>query len=172
MWEEGRWSGSRVTRFSIFACSLLVLLDVVVSGGLHRTFDVGFVVLCIVAALAIRPSEFFDVGVLPPMLLLGMCMVLGIVDRGAIAPRNDGWIQAVISGLAHHSGALLVGYALSLAVLAIRVRVLRRPAERVYSKRAVSPAPARVTTGAPEVKSTTVVGKDPQSPESMTASST
>lgn len=177
MWEEGRWSGSRVTRFSISASVLLVVVDLIVSADLGRLFDVGFVALCVAIALAVAPSDFFAVGVLPPMLLLGLCVVLGIVDRGAIAPADDSLIQAVISGLAHHSGPLLVGYALALAVLAIRSRVMRRRAETAvdevaYSKRDGSPAPYRMTSGAPEVKSTTVVGSDPHSPESITASST
>lgn len=165
MWEEGRWSGSRVTRFSVFASFLLVALDLAVSPDLGRIFDTGFVLLCLGIALAIRPADFFAVGVLPPMLLLGLFVVLGVVARGSIAPIDDNLAQAVISGLAHHSGPLLVGYALALAILAIRARVLKG-----YSKRAASPAPYRVTSGAPEVKSTTVVGSDPHSPESMTAS--
>ncbi|MET3961040.1 hypothetical protein ABIE44_000974 [Marmoricola sp. OAE513] len=171
MWEEGRWSGSRVTRFSIFACVLLVIADLVPGGGLDRIFDVGFVVLCIAIALAIRPSEFFTVGVLPPMLLLGLCSVLAVLHRSWIAASDDGLIQAVISGLAHHSGALLGGYVLCLGVLAIRSRVLRR-ADGAHSKRDASPAPYRMTSAAPEVRSTTVVGNEPHSPESMTTSST
>lgn len=184
LWEEGRWSGSRVTRFSVFACSLLVAANIAISGELDRIFDVGFVTLCIAMALAIRPTEFFDVGILPPILILGFCVGLSIIYRGAIAPADDGFVQAVVSGLAHHSGGLLAGYAVSLGVLAVRTRVIRRSAAGTenltahhgpgvaagYSNRAASPAPYRVTSGAPEVKSTTVVGNEPQSPESMTAS--
>ena len=173
MWEEGRWSGSRVTRFSVFACTLLVALNVLVTRDLDRIFDIGFVLLCIAMALAIRPSEFFNVGILPPLLVLGVCVLLSIVHRGWIAPADDGFFQAAISGLAHHSGALLAGYAFSLAILAIRTRVIRRSeAVADYSNREASPAPYRVTSGAPVVKSTTVVGNDPTSPESITASST
>lgn len=175
MWEEGRWSGSRVTRFSVFACAVLIVADLVVSPGLGVVFDTGFVLLCIAVALAIRPEDFFRVGVLPPMLLLGFSCLLGVVDRPAIAPRGDGLVQAIISGLAHHSGSLLAGYALCLGVLAIRSRVMSRhqAVEEVedYSNREVSPAPYRVTSAAPEVKSTTVVGSEPDSP-SMTASNT
>ena len=54
MWEEGRWSGSRVTRFSIFACLLLVVVDVAISERLDQVFDAGFVVLCIAMALAMQ----------------------------------------------------------------------------------------------------------------------
>jgi hypothetical protein len=165
VWEEGRWSGRRVTRFSVLVCALLVLLDVAVSGHLGRIFDTGFILLCIGMALAVRPRDFFRVGVLPPMLLLGTSLVLALGHRSAIAGKDDGFVQSVISGLAHHSGALLAGYALTLAVLGIRVRVARR-----HSKRAGSPAPYLISSGTPEVKSTTVVGSEPASP-SMTASS-
>lgn len=156
----------------------MVAVDLIASAGLGRIFDTGFVVLCLWIALAVRPSDFFSVGVLPPMLLLGLNAVLAVVARSAIAAHDDGLVQAVISGLAHHSGPLLIGYSGTLVVLAIRSRVIRRhvtaePGDDVaYSNREVSPAPYRVISGAPEVKSTTVVGNEPHSPESMTASST
>ncbi|MCW2786468.1 MAG: hypothetical protein JWP74_2985 [Marmoricola sp.] len=173
LWEEGRWSGTRVTRFSIFACVLLAGANLLVTGHLGLVFDAGFVLLCIAMALAIRPSDFFEVGVLPPILLVGLCTILGVLDRGSVGSKSDGLVQAVISGLAHHSGPLLASCVLSLAVLGIRSRVLRRHDldEPVgYSNLEGSPAPYRVTSGEPEVKSTTVVGNDPHSPESMTAS--
>jgi hypothetical protein len=166
VWEEGRWSGRRVTRFSMLVCALLVVSDVVAKGRLERVFDSGFVVLCVGMALAVRPQDFFRVGVLPPMLLLGVSVVVGLIHRAAIAAADDALVQSVISGLAHHSGALLAGYALALAVLGIRARVARR-----HSKRSGSPAPYLLISGTPEEKSTTVVGSEPASP-SMTASST
>jgi hypothetical protein len=168
LWEEGRWSGRRVTRFSMLASALLVVTDLLATGRLERVFDSGFIVLCVGMALAIRPQDFFRVGVLPPMLLLGISVLLALGHRTAIAAADDGFVQSVISGLAHHSGPLLAGYALALAVLGIRARVLRRH-ER-HSKREASPAPYRVISGIPEDRSTTVVGSDPASP-SMTASS-
>lgn len=157
----------------MFACVLLAAADLVVTGRLERIFDVGFIGLCVAMALAIAPSDFFGVGVLPPMLLLGLSTLLSIADRGAIAPHGTGLIGSIISGLATHSGPLAAGYLLALAILAIRARVLGRgevPAPVVYSNLAASPAPYRVTSAEPEVKSTTVVGNDPHSPESITAS--
>jgi hypothetical protein len=175
LWEEGRWSGRRVTRFSVLVSVLLVGLDLLVTGRLDRIFDSGFIVLCVGMALAIRPRDFFRVGVLPPMLLLGLCVLLGLGHRVAIAAAGDGFIQSVISGLAHHSGPLLAGYALALAVLGIRSRVARRRLDGIHPERAHSnldgsPAPYLVISGTPDVKSTTVVGSEPASP-SMTASS-
>jgi hypothetical protein len=150
----------------MLVCALLVVTDVVATGRLERVFDSGFVVLCVGMALAVRPQDFFRVGVLPPMLLLGVSVVVGLIHRAAIAAADDAFVQSVISGLAHHSGALLAGYALTLAVLGIRARVTRR-----HSKRPGSPAPYLLISGTPEEKSTTVVGSEPASP-SMTASST
>ncbi len=164
LWEEGRWSGRRVTRFSMLASALLVAADLAATGRLERIFDSGFIVLCVGMALAIRPQDFFRVGVLPPMLLLGVCVTLGLGHRASIAAADDGLVQSVISGLAHHSGPLLAGYALALAVLGIRSRVARR-----HSNHDGSPAPYLVISGEPEERSTTVVGNEPASP-SMTAS--
>ncbi len=174
LWEEGRWSASRITRFSVFALFLLTVADLAISGSLGIIFDAGFVVLCVGIALAVRPADFFRVGVLPPMLLLGYCAVLAVFHRSAIAPADDGLIQSLISGLAHHSGALFIGYALCLLVLAIRQRVLARHgveadltgelADEAHSNLEASPDPYLVTSEAPEVKSTTVVGNEPDSP--------
>jgi hypothetical protein len=168
LWEEGRWSGRRVTRFSVLVSALLVGADLAATGRLERIFDSGFIVLCVGMALAVRPQDFFWVGVLPPMLLLGVAALLALGHRTAIAAADDGIVQSVITGLAHHSGPLLVGYALSLAVLGIRARVIRRHATD-HSNRLGSPAPNLLISGSPDVKSTTVVGSEPASP-SMTAS--
>lgn len=175
LWEEGRWSGERVTRLSVLACVLLLAVDLTLSGHPGVVFDIGFGLICVGAALAVHPRDFFRVGVLPPLLLLGCTIVLSLVARSTIAHRGDGFVQGVVSGLADRAGALVAGYALALAVLAIRHHVMQRAAARVprrpvYSNRLGSPAPYLSTSGPPEEKSTTVVGDDPASPESITAS--
>lgn len=171
LWEEGRWSGTRVTRLCVVLCLLLTAAGVLIQGRLGLFFDIGFVLICLGAALAIHPEDFFRVGVLPPLLLLGISVVTSALDRGAVAAPSDSYLQAVISGLAHHAGALAIGYGLALAVLAVRHRVLGRHRRGPHSKREGSPAPYRAISGAPEEKSTTVVGSEPQTPQSMTASS-
>lgn len=173
MWEEGSWSGSRVTRLSVLLLLLLVGLDLAISRQLGPVFDVGFVLLCGAMAMAVRQRDFFRVGVLPPLLLFGLCLVLAVVWRSAVAESGDSLVQAAISGLAHRSGALFVGYAMTLLLLAVRQRVLtKRAVQRPdHSNLVGSPAPRLATSGAPEEKSTTVVGDEPHSPESRTASS-
>ena len=172
-------SGGRVNRLAVTVCVLLVAADVLVTSRLGWTFDVGFVAMCIGLALAVHPSGFFRVGVMPPFLLLGVSLVLAVVDRQAVALANDTFVQAVVSGLAHHSGALFAGVVITLVVLAIRHRVThvrRDRAERqaspyAYVNLETSPPPTRVTSAEPEEKSTTVVGSDDVSPPSSTASS-
>jgi hypothetical protein len=165
--------GSRVTRLSVLAGLVVLALDLAVFGRLTVVFDIGFVLVCVAAALAVHPRDFFRVGVLPPLLLLGCTVAVSLVARPAIAGRGDGFVQGIVSGLTDHAGALVSGYGLALAVLAVRHRVLTR-ADRhqgsPHSKRVASPAPYLTTSGSPPEKSTTVVGDEPASPESTTAS--
>ncbi len=158
-------SGSRVIRLSVLAGLLLLMIDLAINRHLTLVFDIGFVLICVGAALAVRPRDFFQVGVLPPLLLLGLVTLVALIQRDWVADAGDGLVQAVVSGLAHRASGLLAAYVLTLAILAIRQRVLA-----AHSKREGSPAPTRSTTGAPSEKSTTVVGSDPHSPESITAS--
>ncbi len=139
LWEEGHWSGDRVIRLSITLCLLAVIADTIATGRLDRAFDIAFVLICIGAALAVRPGDFFSVGVLPPLLLLGCATLLSIVARATVAAAQDGFVQGVISALADHSVALAAGYLLCLLVLAIRQRVVSRAG--THSNRLGSPAP-------------------------------
>ena len=160
-------SGSRVTRLSVLLGLLLVGLNLALTRRLDLVFEIGFVLLCVGAALAVRPRDFFRVGVLPPLLLLGLVTLVALVDRSWVADADDSLAQAVVSGLTGQAGALLTGYLLALTVLTVRSRV-RRPL--AHSKREVSPAPTLTISGAPSEKSTTVVGSEPHTPESITAS--
>jgi hypothetical protein len=107
------------------AVLLVAALNLTLTGRLSLFFDLCFVVVCLVAALAVRPRDFFLVGVLPPLLMLLSVTVVAAVDRAAVADEVDSLIQAVVSGLAHHAGALLAGYAAALVILALRQVALR-----------------------------------------------
>ena len=143
LWEEGHEPGRRVVLLGVAVTLTVVVLDLLLAERLGIFFDLCFVLLCIGLALLVRPSDFFTVGVLPPLLMVGVFVLLGITRPEVIADSGDGVIQAVVSGLSHHSGALVVGYLLCLATLAVRHRVLSQAA----SKRAGSPAPTRTTSG-------------------------
>jgi len=125
LWEEGRRPGPLV----VVAAALLVLavvsLDLLAFEGLTVLFDIGFVLVCTAAALAVRPRDFFVIGVFPPLLMAGTIAVLSVQSPGTVADPGDGFLQSLVSGLAHHAGALVVGYALTLMVLALRQVAMR-----------------------------------------------
>lgn len=95
-------------------------LNVALTGTLSLFYDLTFVVVCLVAALAVRPRDFFTVGVLPPLLLLGTVTLLALSGRQALGDPADGVRQSVVSGLAHHAGGLVSASAVVLVVLALR----------------------------------------------------
>ncbi len=127
LWEEGRYPGRLVTRVAALLAIAGAVVDALLTDDLTLSFDVAFVVICVGAALAVRPRDFFSVGVFPPLLMAMTVAVLAVLARGWVADPSDGLVQALVSGLAHHAGALVVGYGLTLVVLALR-QVARRNA--------------------------------------------
>ncbi len=99
-----------------------VSIDVVLVGELSMFFDLTFVVVCLALATLVRRRDFWTVGLLPPLLLVAVFAFLALVARDTIADPRDNVVQAVVSGVAHHSAALLAGYVLCLACLGWRAR--------------------------------------------------
>ncbi len=124
LWEEGRETGNAVVALGAALALTVVALDVAVSGHVSLVFDLCFVALCVALALLVRPTDFFVVGVLPPLLMGGLFALLATTDPAVLARADDGLLQATITGLSHHSGALVVGYGSCLVVLWVRRRVL------------------------------------------------
>jgi len=125
LWEEGRRPGRQVVTLSTVGTLSVAGVNLLLTEELSLFFDLTFVVLCLVAALAVRPRDFFVVGVLPPLLMVATITLLAVFARSAVAEEVDSLVQAVVSGLAHHAGALVAGYALALAILAVRQVALR-----------------------------------------------
>lgn len=125
LWEEGRKPGRLVANAAGLLVLLVVLVDLSISRNLTPVFDVAFVLVCVAGALAVRPRDFFVIGVFPPLLMAGTVAVVALLFRSAVAEPRDGFLQAVVSGLAHHAGALVVGYALTLCLLALRQVALK-----------------------------------------------
>ena len=117
----------------------IVALDHLIVGRLSLFFDLSFITLCLGLAVLVSSHDYYVMGLLPPLLMVGVFALLGLVAPQLIAEPDDGVVQAVFSGLAHHSTALLVGYAVSLAALEHR--------RRQASKRDGSPAPTLSTSG-------------------------
>lgn len=124
LWEEGHEPGHQVVVLGLAGTLTAVALDLVVGAGLSPIFDVCFVIVCLAVALAVRPSDFFTVGVLPPVMMLVVFTLLGLTKPEVLGHRGDSVVQVVVSGLATHAGALFLGYALCLGVLAVRQRRL------------------------------------------------
>ena len=141
LWEEGREPGRQVVALGIALALTAVVVDVAVVGRVSLFFDLCFVTVCVALALTVRPNDFFTVGVLPPLIMVGVFTLLGFTRPAVIADPRDGVIQAVVSGLSHHSVALCVGYVLCLSCLAVRQRVGQA------ANRSGSPAPRRTTSG-------------------------
>jgi hypothetical protein len=142
LWEEGREPGRQVVALGVALALTVVAIDLALVGRVSLFFDLCFVAVCVLLALAVRPTDFFTVGVLPPLIMVAVFALLGATRPAAIAHPEDGVVQAVVSGLSHHSGALVTGYLLCLACLAIRQRVAAQA-----SNRSGSPAPRRTTSG-------------------------
>ncbi|MBA2954072.1 hypothetical protein GON03_07050 [Nocardioides sp. MAH-18] len=143
LWEEGHESGRQVAVLGVALALTSAVLDLWLFDSLTIFFDICFVLLCVATALLVRPKDFFTVGVLPPLLMVVVFTLLGATRPEAVADATDGVVQVVVAGLGHHAGALVTGYLLCLAILAIRHRVLGQAA----SKRPRSPAPTRTTSG-------------------------
>ena len=126
LWEQGREPGRQVVALGAALALTAVVIDVGLVGRVSLFFDLCFVTMCVGLALAVRPTDFFTVGVLPPLIMVGVFALLGLARPAVIADPGDGVIQAVISGLSHHSCALVAGYLLCLACLETRRRISQR----------------------------------------------
>lgn len=130
-WPAGRDSGRQVIALGFALTLTAVAVDLLLVGSLSLFFDLSFVVACLLLAWMVRPRDFFTVGVLPPLLMLGVFVLAGFVAPGLIANPRDSVVQAVISGLSIHAGALIAGYVLALGSLAYRAHRAHRPAESI-----------------------------------------
>jgi hypothetical protein len=95
-------------------------------------FGICFVLAALTAALLVRADGFFTVGVLPPLLMLGIvCAVSAAVPSGIDAPGladDAGFLQRVIAGVVSQAPALVIGHGVALGVIGLRVHsALSRP---------------------------------------------
>ena len=123
----GREPGGQVVALGFALVLTAMAADLLTSGSLSLFFDLCFVGSCAVLAWRVRPRDFFTVGVLPPLLMLGAFTLSGFVAPGLIARSSDSVVQAVVSGLSVHALALIAGYAVALGTLAYRTRKAHRP---------------------------------------------
>jgi hypothetical protein len=125
VWGEGTEPGRAVVALGTAVALTAIVVNVALVGRVSMFFDLWFVLICLGLALLVRRRDFFTVGVLPPLIMLGSFVLLALGRPETIARPEDGLVQAVVSGLAHHSVALIVGYAVCLATLLARQRAAR-----------------------------------------------
>lgn len=131
IWEEGTEPGRRVVLLGSALTLTAAVADLAINGEITWLFDVAFVITSVVLALRVRASDFLTIAMLPPMLMVVTFFVLAIIGPASIAHAGDGVVQAWVTGLTHHAGALTIGFALCLVCLAIRNRFLsRHPADQ------------------------------------------
>ncbi len=85
-------------------------------------YDLSFITVCLVLAVRVHRDEFAVAVVLPPALMVTVLLLLGFVAPEMIADEDDGAVQAIVTGIATHSLALVVGWALALCTLELRRR--------------------------------------------------
>lgn len=126
IWDEGTEPGRQVVLLGAAVTLTAAVANLLISGEITWIFDVTFVVLCVILALRVRPSDFLTIAMLPPILMLVTFFVLAVAGPGSIAQSGDGVVQALVTGLTHHAGALAIGFVLCLLCLGIRQRFLAR----------------------------------------------
>jgi len=139
IWDEGREPGRRVVALATALALTVAVVESLLGSHIGLLFDLCFVMICVGVAILVHPRDFFAVGVLPPLLMLGIIGLFAAANRGGLGGESDdGFLQAVISALGRHSVALGLGYGLALGCLAVR----RGRDARGTGEKAVSPGTA------------------------------
>ena len=112
--------GRGVVLVCLLAVAAAVLLDVALTSGVTMFFDLWFVVICLMAAMAVRRADLFTVGVLPPLVFAAVIAVVAVVSPSTFVDFG-GYGRAFFAGLAQHAGALIAGYAIVLVTVGGRI---------------------------------------------------
>ena len=147
---DGDTRGSEVAALATAVVLSVATVEVLMVGHLRLFFDLWFVLVCLGAALMVRPRDFFTVGVLPPLVMFATMVLAALNGPAVVGAARDG----------RRAGGHLRAGAPQLRALR-RVRrvpghparpsarhLSRRGALSLYSsKRLTSPAPSRTISG-------------------------
>ena len=100
-------------------------LDFTLTGHLSIFFDLCFVVIGLVSAMAVRRYDLFTAGVLPPIIFAAVIATVALTAPATLAP-DGGLSKAFMTGLAEHATALVAGYGIALLTVAGRVLSTRQ----------------------------------------------
>lgn len=100
-------------------------LDFALTGHLSIFFDLCFVVIGLVCAMAVRRYDLFTAGVLPPLVFAAVIATVAVAAPTTLA-AGGGLSKAFMTGLAVHAGALVAGYGLALLTVGGRMLSTRQ----------------------------------------------
>ena len=112
--------GRGVVLTTALATAGTAALDFALTGGLSYFFDLTFVVICLVAAMAVRGDDLFTTGVLPPIAFGATIALVALTSPTTFVAAGSGISQVFLTGLTSHAGALVFGYGVALATVAGR----------------------------------------------------
>jgi hypothetical protein len=109
---------------SLLAGMLCAAADCGLTGSLTMFFDLCFITVCLVGAMAVRREDLFTAGVLAPLVFAAVVFLVavGVADAFVVGGSTS---RAFFTGLAAHAGALVSGYGVALAVVGGRVAARR-----------------------------------------------
>lgn len=116
--------GRGVIVISLAASGAAAVVDFGLTGGLTMFFDLCFVTICLIGAMAVRRADLFTTGVLAPLVFGAVIAVVSVVSPTAFV-ESGGISRVFLTGLAVHAGALVAGYAVALATVWGRVVAAR-----------------------------------------------
>lgn len=106
---------------TVLATGACAVLDLgLTAGRMTFFFDLCFVVICLVAAMAVRREDLFTAGVLPPLVFASVIAVVAVAAPQAFE-SSPGISRVFLSGLASHAAGLVGGYAIALLAVAARM---------------------------------------------------
>lgn len=112
----------------VVACTVMgavTAVSIAFDDGLGLFFGVSFVLVSVTAALAADVRSLYAPGVLPPLLLIGLLLIVAQVAPEAIdAPGladTASATQRIIAGVVDHATALVAGHVLALGAIAYRI---------------------------------------------------
>ena len=100
------------------AAAACAALDFALTGSAGFFFDLCFVVICLVVAMAAAPQALFTVAVMPPLVFSVLIATIGVLAPETIA--DAGYTTVFLTGLADHAAPLCVAYGIALLVASAR----------------------------------------------------
>ncbi|CAN5857421.1 hypothetical protein BH20ACT6_BH20ACT6_10980 [soil metagenome] len=129
-WVGAEPPAGRVLTGAIAALVVAAFVEILLVGSVGLLLGLSLVAASIGVALTVRPRDLFTAGVSPPLLLVGVLLVVAVLHGEGIQVgrlvAEAGVAQRVIAGFVHLAGTLVVAHALALVVVALRGRVHRR----------------------------------------------